>query len=111
MVRDLMPFRLRAPRRVTRGREQRRVERLSSREGLLLSHSHSTAHGVWTEAQLDRLIAEAFVKTCKRGYVRVHPLPDAATVIRLIANWFDDYNESHPHSGARNDLPKEFNRT
>jgi Integrase core domain len=24
---------------------------------------------------------------------------DAATVLRQIAGWFDDYNESHPHSG------------
>jgi len=44
-------------------------------------------------------IAEAFVKTFKRDYARVHPMPDAATVLRQIAGWFDDYNESHPHSG------------
>jgi hypothetical protein len=44
-------------------------------------------------------IAEAFVKTFKRDYARIHPLPDAAAVLRQIARWFDDYNESHPHSG------------
>jgi putative transposase len=44
-------------------------------------------------------IAEAFVKTFKRDYARVQPLPDAATVLRQIAGWFDDYNENHPHSG------------
>jgi putative transposase len=27
-------------------------------------------------------IAEAFVKTFKRGYARIHPLSDAATVLR-----------------------------
>ena len=44
-------------------------------------------------------IAEAFARTFKRDYARVHPLPDAATVLRQIAGWFDDYNDSHPHSG------------
>jgi putative transposase len=44
-------------------------------------------------------IAEAFGKTFKRDYARVHPLLDAATVLRQIARWFDDYNESHPRSG------------
>jgi transposase InsO family protein len=44
-------------------------------------------------------IAEAFVKTFKRDYARIHPLPDAATVLRQTARWFDDYKESHPHPG------------
>jgi len=56
-------------------------------------------------------IAEAFVKTFKRDYVRVNPLPDAATVLRQIAGWFDDYNENHPHSGLGMRSPKEFIRT
>ena len=30
-------------------------------------------------------IAEAFVKTFKRDHARVHPLPDAATVLRQLA--------------------------
>jgi transposase InsO family protein len=55
-------------------------------------------------------IAEAFVKTFKRDYARVHPLPDAATVLRQIAGWFEDYNESHPHSGLRMRSPREFIR-
>jgi transposase InsO family protein len=55
-------------------------------------------------------IAEAFVKTFKRDYARVHPLPDASTVLRLIARWFDDYNESHPHSGLGMISPREFIR-
>ena len=55
-------------------------------------------------------IAEAFVKTFKRDYARVHPLPDAATVLRQIARWFDDYNESHPHSGLGMISPREFIR-
>jgi transposase InsO family protein len=55
-------------------------------------------------------IAEAFVKTFKRDYARVHPLPDAATVLRQIAGWFDDYNESHAHSGLGMFSPREFIR-
>jgi putative transposase len=54
-------------------------------------------------------IAEAFVKTFKRDYARIHPLPDAATVLRQIVRWFDDYNESHhPHSGFGIISPREF---
>ena len=55
-------------------------------------------------------IAEAFVKTFKRDYARVQPLPDAATVLRQIAGWFDDYNENHPHSGLGMISPREFIR-
>lgn len=43
-------------------------------------------------------LAEAFVKTFKRDYVRVNPLPDAKTVLRLLDGWFEDYNTNHPHS-------------
>jgi putative transposase len=53
-------------------------------------------------------IAEAFVKTFKRDYVRVSPLPDARTVLRLVAGWIDDYNASHPHSALRMLSPREF---
>ena len=38
-------------------------------------------------------ISEAFVNTFKRDYIDVTPLPDAATVLALIAGWFEDYNE------------------
>ena len=55
-------------------------------------------------------IAEAFVKTFKRDYVRVNPLPDAHTVLRQIIGWFLDYNESHPHSGLGMRSPREFIR-
>jgi transposase InsO family protein len=40
--------------------------------------------------------------------VRVTPLPDAKTVLGLIAGWFEDYNESHPHSGLKMRSPREF---
>jgi transposase InsO family protein len=53
-------------------------------------------------------IAEAFVKTLKRDYVHVTPLPDAATVLGLIAGWIEDYNDNHPHSGLKMRSPREF---
>jgi len=53
-------------------------------------------------------ISEAFVNTLKRDYVNVTPLPDAATVLGLIAGWFEDYNENHPHSGLKMRSPREF---
>ena len=55
-------------------------------------------------------IAEAFVKTMKRDYVRVHPIPDAATALAQITGWFDDYNENHPHSGLKWKSPREFRK-
>ena len=53
-------------------------------------------------------ISEAFVKTLKRDYVQVTPLPDTQTVLGLIGSWFEDYNTNHPHSGLKMRSPREF---
>jgi transposase InsO family protein len=53
-------------------------------------------------------VCEAFVKTVRRDYVRVNPCPDALSVLRQIPDWFDDYNNVHPHSGLRMRSPREF---
>src|ERR1035437_10626572 len=37
-------------------------------------------------------MAEAFVKTFKRDYVRVSPVPDAAAALALVDIWMEDYN-------------------
>ena len=55
-------------------------------------------------------MAESFVKTFKRDYVYVHDRPDAKTVLTQLSNWFDDYNEYHPHKGLRMKSPREFIR-
>jgi putative transposase len=55
-------------------------------------------------------MSEAFVKTFKRDYVRVSPLPDAQAALRQIAGWIDDYNEIHPHSALKMRSPREFIR-
>ena len=55
-------------------------------------------------------ISEAFVKTLKRDYARIHPRPDALTVLDQLSGWIEDYNENHPHSGLRMLSPREFIR-
>lgn len=55
-------------------------------------------------------MSEAFVKTFKRDYARVNPLPNAATALRQIAGWINDYNEIHPHSALKMRSPREFIR-
>ena len=53
-------------------------------------------------------MSESFVKTFKRDYVRCNPCPDAATVMRQLDIWFEDYNDSHRHRGLRMLSPREF---
>ena len=55
-------------------------------------------------------MSESFVKTLKRDYVRVTPLPDAATVLGLIPGWIFDYKTVHPHSALRMRSPAEFRK-
>ena len=43
-------------------------------------------------------MAEAFVKTFKRDYVRVSPIPHAPAALAQIDRWMEDYNTVHPHS-------------
>jgi hypothetical protein len=40
-------------------------------------------------------MAEAFVKTFKRDYVRVALIPDAAAALALVNSWMEDYNIVH----------------
>lgn len=53
-------------------------------------------------------MAEAFVRTLKRDYVRVNPRPDALSVIDQLPGWFAHYNEVHPHRALRYRSPREF---
>jgi transposase InsO family protein len=55
-------------------------------------------------------MAEAFVKTFKRDYVRIHEIPDAVALMKQLPEWFEDYNENHPHSALKMRSPREFRR-
>lgn len=56
-------------------------------------------------------MAEAFVRTIKRDYVRVSPAPDAETVLRQLPKWLTHYNEVHPHKALGYRSPREFINT
>jgi putative transposase len=56
-------------------------------------------------------MAESFVKTFKRDYVHMNPLHDAKTVLEKIPEWFQDYNEYHPHKGLKMKSPREYRRS
>ena len=53
-------------------------------------------------------VCEAFVKAFKRDYVCVNPRPDAISVTKRQAEWFEDDNTIHPDSGLRKRSPREF---
>jgi transposase InsO family protein len=55
-------------------------------------------------------LAEAFVRTFKRDYLRVNPVPSAEAALAQTAGRFVDYNELHPHSRLRMRSPREFRR-
>ena len=56
-------------------------------------------------------IAEAFVKTFKRDYVRISPIPYAAAALALIDDWMEDYNTVHLHSRLGYRSPREYIRS
>ena len=53
-------------------------------------------------------MAESFVKTFKRDYVQINPVPDATTVMQMLPIWFADYNDVHPHGPLSYRSPNEF---
>ena len=53
-------------------------------------------------------MAEAFVRTLKRDYVRVSPRPDAKTVIEQLPSWLAHYNDVHPHRALGYRSPREY---
>ena len=53
-------------------------------------------------------MAEAFVRTIKRDYVRVSPCPAAQTVMHQLSAWINHYNEVHSHKALGYRSPREF---
>ena len=55
-------------------------------------------------------MAEAFVKTFKRDYVGMNDLSGVITVMKQLPEWFEDYNENHPHKGLKMLYPREYKK-
>jgi putative transposase len=53
-------------------------------------------------------VAEAFVKTFKRLYVRVNAVPIAQTALAAVSLWMNDYDDVHPHSRLAYRSPREY---
>jgi putative transposase len=53
-------------------------------------------------------MAEAFVKTFKRDYVRLATIRDTHTALAMIESWIEDYNSVYPHSRLGYRSPREY---
>ena len=53
-------------------------------------------------------MAESFVKTLKRDYAALADKPDASTVLQKLNDWFEHYNNKHPHSALNYLSPRMF---
>ncbi|MFZ5667803.1 MAG: IS3 family transposase [Pseudomonadota bacterium] len=53
-------------------------------------------------------MAEAFVRTMKRDYVRVAEKPNARAVLNQLPSWFQHYNTVHPHRALGYLAPREY---
>jgi putative transposase len=53
-------------------------------------------------------MAKSFVRTFKRDYADLAHRPDAQTVMRQLAGWFEHYNTQHPHSALGYLPPRRF---
>jgi putative transposase len=53
-------------------------------------------------------MAEAFVRTIKRDYVRISPPPNAEAALRQLPAWSAHYNEAHPHKALGYRSPSGF---
>jgi transposase InsO family protein len=55
-------------------------------------------------------MAEAFVKTFKRDFVYLGDVRSADAVLKQLPEWFEEYNEIHPHKGLNMLSPRQFRR-
>ena len=53
-------------------------------------------------------MSEAFVRTIKRDYVYVSDCFDTESVLKILPDWFEDYNHVAPHSGLGMKSPVEY---
>jgi hypothetical protein len=99
------------------GHPQKRIGRppLPDEELVAQIHTRSFARDIGLEPRTTPIespqsngMAEAFVRTIKRDYVRVSPRPNAESVMRQLRSWITHYNEVHPHKALRYRSPREF---
>jgi putative transposase len=62
----------------------------------------------WIRSQQSNGMAESLVRTFKRDYADLAHRPDAQTVMRHLADWFEHYNTQHPHSAMGYLPPRRF---
>lgn len=55
-------------------------------------------------------MAESFVKTLKRDYVAFADKSDGKTVMQKLDDWFEHYNNKHPHSALNYLSPRMFRK-
>jgi putative transposase len=60
------------------------------------------------ESPQSNSMAEAFVRTIKRDYARVSPVPDAKTALQLLPVGLAHYNEVHPHKALGYRSPRQL---
>jgi putative transposase len=53
-------------------------------------------------------MSEAFVNTIKRDYVYVNDCDKAENVMKMLRDWFMDYNQIAPHSSLGMKSPVEY---
>ena len=113
-VRDLMPLAVERRFRALQTRDP--VEWLADNGSCFTAHETvAFAHAIGlvpcftpVRSPQSNGIAEAFVKTLKRDYVRLSARPDAASVMARLDSWFEDYNEMHPHRALGMRSPRQF---
>jgi putative transposase len=52
-------------------------------------------------------MAEAFVRTIKRDYVRVSPCPNAETVMHQLSSWINALQRGSPAQGSQISFAKD----
>ncbi len=84
-----------------------------SRDRLRAAVASAVSHGACDVAAVRYMLTEARLHTARPiavDYVRIKPLPNAETALAAIADWMNDYNEGHPHSGLAYRSPREYIR-
>jgi hypothetical protein len=89
-----------------RGGAARQLTRYRPEDRVSGKYSACTARVLAREQRHGRVLREDL----QADYGYVNELHDAVSVMRQLASWFEDYNETHPHKGLRMQSPREYRR-